>query len=257
MTSSRNQSLVRGVALLKALAENPIGMSVASLSEVTGLPRSTTARLLATLEDLDVAARVADGWIVGSEVVRLGSLGDPFGALRDRSREHLARLSAEVAESAMITVVHSNWDTETIVQVDAENLVGATNWLGVRHGGVLHASAVGKLALATLSDADLRAWTREGLKRFTNRTLTDDATLVRHLEIVRRQRFATTVDELEVGLTAVAVPLTHAFTLRRSSARALSVSVSGPSSRVTPDRFQAMVEACSRVALELSRVSSD
>jgi IclR family transcriptional regulator, acetate operon repressor len=252
MAASRNQSLVRGVALLQALAEKPLGSSVAELSEATGLPRSTTARLLATLEELDVATHVSAGWVVGNEVARLGRVADPFAALRDRSRDQLARLSAEVGESSMISVVHSNWDTETIVQTDVENLVGTTTWLGVRHGGVLHASAVGKLALAALSDDELQDRLRGRLQRFTSRTMTDAATLTRHLDGVRRQRYATTVDELELGLTAIAVPLAHAATTRRSSALVLSVSVSGPSSRLTKERFPAIVRATTEAAAALS-----
>jgi DNA-binding IclR family transcriptional regulator len=252
MAASRNQSLVRGVALLQALAAGPVGRSVAELSEATGLPRSTTARLLATLEELEVAAHVSSGWIMGGEMARLGRLADPFATLRDRSRDPLAQLSAEMGESTMISVVHSDWETETIVQADAENLVGTTNWIGVRHGGVLHASAAGKLALAELSGDELQARLRGTLQRFTTKTLTDPRSLVRHLDVVRRQGYATTVDELELGLTAIAVPLPHDWSTRRVPARVVSISVSGPSSRLTKDRHQAIVEAASRVAASLS-----
>ncbi len=44
------RSLTRALTLLRHLAENGDGMSLTELSESTGLPPSTTHRLLTTLE---------------------------------------------------------------------------------------------------------------------------------------------------------------------------------------------------------------
>jgi DNA-binding IclR family transcriptional regulator len=246
----RNQSLVRGVGLLRALAGRPGGATVAELAEAVGIPRTTASRLLATLEELGVAERLprSRGWIVGAELARLSREADPFARLRERARPVLETVSDEVRESAMVSVVHGNWETETVVQVDAPNLVGATNWLGQRFGGVLHASAVGKLALAQLTDDEIRARFASPLRALTPGTLTEADALIAHLHGVREQGYAATIDELETGLTAVAVPIDDEYTLRFSSARVLSVSISGPSARLTSDRYAELLAILRRSA---------
>ena len=170
----RNQSLVRGIALLRAIAKSSPGASAADLAEAVGIPRTTVSRLLATLEELGIVERLPRSrrWIVGSEVARLGRAADPFAALRERGQPLIESIAAEVGETAMIGVVHGNWESEIIIQADAANLMGTTNWLGQRFGGALHASAFGKLALAAFPDDKIRARFGPEFPSFTAATVT-------------------------------------------------------------------------------------
>jgi len=249
----RNQSLARGLALLRALADRPGGATVPALADATALPRTTTARLLSTLRDLGAVERVGNReWALGPEIARLGRVADPFHQLRGRAHEPITSLSREVGESAMIAVVYDSWETETILQVDAPTLVGATNWLGSRHGGVLHASATGKLALAQLSREQVRAVTGR-MREFTPRTITDLDALDEELERTRARGWAATIDELETGLTAVATALDDPFAARSGGARLVSVSVSGPSARLPAERLPKVAARLERLARSLSR----
>jgi DNA-binding IclR family transcriptional regulator len=251
-TLRRNQSLIRGISLLQGLAERPAGATVPELAEVTELPRTTTARLLTTLHDLGMVERPnARVWVLGPELARIGRLADPFRPLRDRAYEPLQRLAREIQESAMVAVIYDTWETETILQVDAPNLVGATDWIGRRYGGVLHASATGKLALAALDDAEARAVLGTP-KAITAATITDVDALLRHLAEVRTLGWSSTVDELELGLTAVAVPLNDEVVASGAGARTLCVSVSGLSARLTPDRIEPVAARLRDAAAELS-----
>src|SRR5438445_754339 len=89
----RNQSLVRGAELLRALANRPKGASVAEVARAVGLPRTTVTRLLATLAEIGFAERVDSSWIVGREVMRLGRAADPFRLLIDVARPLLDNLA--------------------------------------------------------------------------------------------------------------------------------------------------------------------
>jgi DNA-binding IclR family transcriptional regulator len=250
----RNQSLVRGIGLLRAIAARSSGASVADLAEAVDIPRTTASRLLATLEELGVAERLPRSrrWIVGAEVARLGRAADPFATLRERAQPLLGSIAAEVGESAMIGVVHGNWDTEIITQADAPNLVGTTNWLGERFAGALHASAFGKLALATLPDDQIQVTLGSEFPSLTAATITSADALIDHLHAVREQGYALTNDELEIGLTALAVAIDDVDALRSSSAHVLGVSVSGPSARIAPSRYGEIVELLARCAAKLA-----
>jgi IclR family transcriptional regulator, acetate operon repressor len=106
-----------------------------------------------------------------------------------------------------------------------------------------HCSAAGKVFLAfgasTLPPG--------ALERRTERTLTDRPMLERELEAVRRQGFATIVDELELGLAAVAAPVRDG---RDDVVAALSIA--GPTARLGDARLGLL----GRVAIEQAHTVS-
>ncbi len=71
------------------------------------------------------------------------------------------------------------------------------------------------------------------LEALTSRTITEPARLAAELEAVRSAGCATAVDELELGLTAIAAPVLDA------NGRAVAaLSVSGPTLRLSPRRVE-------------------
>ena len=120
------------------------------------------------------------------------------------------------------------------------------NWAGQRIP--LHATSDGKVLLAYLPEGELTAYLAPPLARFTNRTITDLAEFGELLAEVRRRGFATAVDELEAGLTAIAVPVRNA-----EGNVIASISASGPSFRIPAERIPALATAAGRAAAEVSR----
>lgn len=57
MTQVPQRSVRNAFQLLELLAGSPDGLDLARLSAITGLPRTTTQRVLATLEELDIVCR--------------------------------------------------------------------------------------------------------------------------------------------------------------------------------------------------------
>ncbi len=86
------------------------------------------------------------------------------------------------------------------------------------------------------------------LTRYTPATITDPALLRAELETVRRDGFATAVDELETGLAAIAAPVRGA----RGDVVA-AISVSGPTLRMTPRRIRELQPILTDEARALSR----
>jgi IclR family pca regulon transcriptional regulator len=239
----RNQSLQRGAALLDALGDRPEGASAAALARATGLPRPTAGRLLATLADLGLVQRLpsSDDWVLGPAIVRLGRAADPFGHIVRVARPHLAALAEDTGESATLTANPTPTTVEVVAQVDASRLVGITDWVGRRFP--LHASAAGKLALAALPADALDAYlVATPLLPITAQTITDAGTFRRHLAEVREQGYAASVDELEDGLTGLAVPVPAG-----AGTPLLTVATGGPSGRsdaARPADLLAAMRAC-------------
>jgi DNA-binding IclR family transcriptional regulator len=100
--------------------------------------------------------------------------------------------------------------------------------------------------LSELDEPQLKKAVRE-LPRYTDQTVTSMAKLLADLAHVREQGYAVAVDELEVGLAAAAAPIRNAH-----GDVVASMSVSGSTFRLTPDRLETVVKQLVEAALEVS-----
>ncbi|MHB8505031.1 MAG: IclR family transcriptional regulator, partial [Acidimicrobiales bacterium] len=132
---------------------------------------------------------------------------------------------------------------QVVDQVDSPHLLGATNWVG--RPVPLHASALGKALLAHRA-AELPPGR---LERLTGRTLTSREVLAAELEEARRRGYATMIEELEVGLVAVAAPV-----FRDGGVAVAALSVSGPTARLGPARLREAATRCVEQANALSEI---
>jgi DNA-binding IclR family transcriptional regulator len=131
-------------------------------------------------------------------------------------------------------MVRTAGGAQAIAQVDGRHVLGVSNWVGREVPD--HCSAAGKVFLA-FGASSLPSGQ---LERLTPHTITDRPLLERDLEAVRRQGFATIVDELELGLAAVAAPV------RDADAVVAALSVAGPTARLGDARLGLL----GRVAIE-------
>jgi DNA-binding IclR family transcriptional regulator len=102
--------------------------------------------------------------------------------------------------------------------------------------------------LAHVSDERFTQLTSAPLHRFTDRTKTDAGSLRAEVDAVRRNGFAVAVDELEVGLTAVAAPIAGP-----DGEVAGSVSASGPTFRIPAERVPDVAAKVIEAARQISR----
>ncbi len=159
--------------------------------------------------------------------------------LADLAEPAMRRLASESGETVNL-MVRTAGGAEAIAQVDGRHVLGVSNWVGRVVPD--HCSAAGKVFLA-FGASSLPAGE---LERATPRTITDRPLLERELEAVRRQGFATIVDELELGLAAVAAPV------RDADGVVAALSVAGPTARLGEARLGLL----GRVAIEQAHAVS-
>jgi len=216
------QSLERAFAVLDEVARRPAG--VTALAERVGLPKSTVARLLATLEELEAVERV-DGtrWRIGPAVAALASAASPERGLIAAARPLLAALVAELGEDAGLGLPDGN-AILYVDQVESDNPVQVRDWTGTR--APLHAVPSGLVLLAEWPEDALDAYLRGGLPALTRRTVTDPVLLRARLVEVRRAGYAWGLEEFAEGIDSVAAPIRDA----RGKAVA-AIHVHGPAYR--------------------------
>ena len=203
------QSIRRAFGVLRALANGPLGVS--EVAKASRIPKSTAARLLATL-----AAEGAVEQVPGERRYRLGpdllSIAQGLGEAWDIiaiARPTLVELAAELGEAAGVSV-RDGWTVQYVDQVEPPepNQVQVRDWTGTR--APLHAVSSGQIFLAQLAAPMLARYLAEPLAQFTPSTLTGAAALLERLRDVRRDGHAWARDEFAVGITSVAAGVADA-----------------------------------------------
>ncbi|MGH3431952.1 MAG: IclR family transcriptional regulator [Thermocrispum sp.] len=228
------QSVERAVAILEFLAR--YGWSgVTDVGNELGVHKSTAFRLLSTLEAGGLVEQHADSgkYRLGVGLTRLarGVADEPN--LTQQARPACEWLARQTDETVTLTVLEGG-GCVTVDQIGSTSIVVSRSWLGRQTP--LHCTSPGKVFLAFLPEERLTKGLARPRQRYTERTIVGDAPLRAEALRVRANGFATTVDELEDGLTAAAAPVRDA-----SGDVVAALGLSGPSYRLQPDRLAELV----------------
>lgn len=222
------QAALRAIRLLKLFRPDQAELSLADLSRLSGLNKTTTHRLLAALQSESFVDKDAlnGGYRLGPAVMALGVLALSGHDLRLRARPYLEQLAKESGETATLEVPID--DSMLILdEVSGRHFLGAAGHIGTRWP--LHATSTGKAVIAF----DIHRGIDPGAKlsSLTPQTITEPDRLQRQLAEVRRCGYAETVDELEEGFSGVAT------VVRGRAGEVLgALSICGPTQRLPAAR---------------------
>lgn len=219
--ASGTQAVDRAALLVATVVRADEPMSFASLAEECGLPKSTASRLLMALERTELVERSGSGSYVAGPLFDLyAARHDPWEELARLARPVMTTIGEETGETVNLGVPRGG-RVSHIAQVDARFLLGTRDWTLVDVPP--HASALGKVLYAF----DAIEPPGGVLAAVTPRTETDAERFAADLARVRIRGYASTVDELELGLTGVAVPVRD-----RDGQVIAALGISGPTARL-------------------------
>jgi len=219
------QSIERAFALLELMADAGGMMGLSGLAAASGLPLPTIHRLVRTLVTLGyVRQQPSREYALGPRLIRLGDAASRLIGVW--ARPHLARLVAELGESANLALLDGS-EVVYVAQVPGRHSMRMFTEVGRRVSP--HCTAVGKALLARMDDTEVAdVLSRTDLVAHTPHTITNPAAYLRELGRVRERGYAIDEGELELGVRCVAVALAG------GPARA-ALSVSGPTTRMTDE----------------------
>ncbi len=217
--------------LLDLLQGDDGGTSLARAASVSGLPKSSTFRYLATLEARHYVERDDNGdYRIGLALLPMRAR--QLDLMVRRVRPILQRVQEEFDETVNLGML----DGSTVVCLDvleSRRPMRFASRIGSREA--LHASAMGKVLAAQLELADVKSVLQaQGLPRLTRHTITTLKDYVDHLEIVRNAGFALDEGETELGGRTVAVAVEDVHL-------PLALSLSGPEVRLDADAVPEVV----------------
>jgi DNA-binding IclR family transcriptional regulator len=240
------QSVDRALSVLEILA----AQGEAGVTEVAaelGVHKSTAFRLVAVLESRGFVEQLADRgkYRLGFGVVRLAGAAAAQLDIAREGRRICEVLAADLEETVNIAILDSD-RAVNVSQARGPAALSTHNWVG--QGTPLHATSSGKVLLAHAPDAVRKGLLSRDLQRFTPATITDPEVLRQDLDRIVEQGWGFTVEEYEVGLSAVAAPVRGA-----DGDVIAALSVSGPSFRMASEDFPKLAKRVLTGADELSR----
>lgn len=213
MAESGTQAIDRAAELLVSVVESTRPLGVGELSTRSGLPKSTTSRLVGALERSGLLQRALDRRVSPGPVLLRFAHRDSGASLVELALPALRAL-AELSGETINLGVPTALGVEHLAQEDSRHFVGGTNWLG--RPVPYDVSANGKV---------LRAF---GVPPPPTREARE----------IRRRGYATAVDELERGLSALAAPV-----LGPAGEAVAALSISGPTIRLSRERIRELAPA--------------
>jgi DNA-binding IclR family transcriptional regulator len=240
------QSVDRAVSVLEILAQR----GEAGVSEVAAeidVHKSTAFRLLGALESRGLVEQATERgkYRLGFGIVRLAGAVTGRLDITQQGRPVCERLAEELGETVNIAVLQEHYAVN-LYQVRGPGAVGTHNWVGQLTPP--HATSSGKVLLAHLSDeARSAVLGGSGLRKLTPRTLTTRTKLDKDLAEARERGYTITLEELELGLHAMAAPIRS-----RDGEVIAALSASGPAYRFTEARMHELAPVLVKGAEEIS-----
>lgn len=241
------QSVARAASILELLADGPKELGVSELGRRLGVHKATASRLVSTLADHGLVERnpVTDKYRLGFGLIRLAGAALAGLDLVQQARPVLQHLAEQTEETVNLAVLEGD-RVVNIDQVTSSPSIVRVNW--VAKATPLHCTSNGKVLLAFLADDDREKLLAEPLERMTPRTVVDPGGVRAQLLEVRARGYAFTIEELEVGLNAVAAPVRGA-----NGDVVAAVSVAGPAYRLRPAEIPRVARMTVDAAGEISR----
>lgn len=231
---SEAKNPVKSVETVLRIVDRLMAVDGAELSELTDsldISKSTIHNYLSTLEQEEYVVKEGTEYNVGIRFLELGAYARARQKIYDIAKPEVAKLAEETGELANL-LIEEHGRGSYLVREFGEDAVQVEAHVGTRT--YLHSTALGKAILAHLPDERVdEIIDTHGLPEVTEQTVTEREALFDRLEQVRERGFALDDEERLPGLRCVAVPVLS------NTGRVLgAVSVSGPTTRMTEERFR-------------------
>ncbi|WP_443113506.1 IclR family transcriptional regulator domain-containing protein [Herbaspirillum seropedicae] len=198
-------SLARGLAVIRAFSDSRRSLTIAQISQKTGIPRAAVRRCLHTLKQLGYADSDVNNFSLRPKILTLGYSYLSSTPLTVSAQPYLNNISRTLGESCSLAVL----DDHEVLYV-ARSAASRVMSVALNTGSRLPAycTSLGRAMLAHLPEDQLKAYfDKVKLRALTEKTVVSQKRLRDILAGVRANGYAVIDEELEVGLRSIAVPV--------------------------------------------------
>lgn len=242
------QVLDRAVHILEFIGKQRTGdAGLPELSAAMRLHKTTTHRIAHVLESHGLLRRdiETNRYRLGLHLYDLGCQALEHVDLRAEARPLLERIALEVGETVHLALLDRS-EVLYIERVEAQRPLAMGSKLGARNPP--YCTALGKAILSWTPEEEVdRSLSQARLQPRTRNTITSVPALKRELKKIHTRGYSIDDEEIEDGVRCIGAPV-----LNSADHAVAAISISGPSSRVTPDRYKSIGETIIKAAAELS-----
>jgi len=229
------RAVERALAILDCFIEENPNYTLAEISKKIAVPPSTTLRLLSTLEQKNYIYKNKDNlrYYVGFKLAQLGNNASSYFDFCRTARPFLEQLNERFDETVGLYMLQNNTRV-CIDRIEGKKALRYVIPIGTTHP--LTRGAAGRVMLAYLPEQTILEYLEA-----------DPYTTLKELEIVRKNRYAISYSEQEIGVFSVATPI---FDMQGKVNHAIYIN--GSAARVSDDLIAQMVEAVKSCAATVS-----
>lgn len=226
------EALAKGLAILECFDSRHPDMTLSEIARRVGLTPAATRRSLITLKALGYIGQDGKRFHLRPKIMALSSVFY-FSVRID-----------EVLQPDLRSIVEQFGDASSVATLDGHHVIYIAHYsqqrarraaavVGARYPAF--ATSMGRVLIAAMDDNALDSWLDTlDPQPLTAKTCTDKCALRAELMRVRAEGYATTVDQLDYGITALAVPVRDA-----EGRTVAALNSSGYTGMVTPDQLVA------------------
>ncbi len=245
------EALAKGLAIIEAFDAEMPEMTLSEVARKVGLSPAAARRSLITLVTLGYVAQSQKRFHLTPKIMTLGS-GFFFASGIDEILQPIVREIVVKFGDASSVGTLSGDDVVYVAHHSVQRARRAVATVGARYPA--HATSMGRMLFAGLPDDVLEARLAQlDLEAKTSKTCTDRAALRAAILKARDDGYAVTVDQLDYGITALAVPVRDA-----AGRTVAALNTSGYTGMLTPEglireRLPALTAAASEIGHALTR----
>jgi IclR family KDG regulon transcriptional repressor len=227
-------SILRASRILRCFLGGKTSYRISEIAIQLGLDRSTTYRLLLSLEKCGLVEKdeKTGEYSLGMAAFEIGNIYMRQMDFIQASKPRMAELAARVQETVHLAVI-SGTEIVYVDKVDSPRALGVMSKIGQR--GPLHSTALGKVLLAFQPEGESsRIMKQIKLKPFTANTISSKRKLMDELRKIRRKGYAFDFKESEQDVECIAAPIRNHL-----GDVVAALSISGPQRKInTPQEKQ-------------------
>jgi IclR family pca regulon transcriptional regulator len=200
--------LEKGLSIIEAFGIRNGPLTLTEAAGITGHSRASARRSLLTLQRLGYVESDGRYFRLAPRVLRLGHAYLTSTSMSKLVQPILEGISERTRESSSLAVLDG---TDAVFVARAATRRSLTSGLGLGSRLPAYSAATGRVLLAALPEEEAdRLLRRAARHQLTPHTRTDLPELLALLQEVRRQGYAVSNEELELGVRSIAVPIRNA-----------------------------------------------
>jgi len=233
--------------ILEAINGSPFGLGLKAISDATGIHKSTAHRFVKHLERERYLICTENGaYLIGPRFAQMTIHVNHRATLQAVARPVLSQLWKSTRETVNLAVLDQGTVLYTDV-IESPHEFRLSSRVGTRR--TLPATALGKAMAAFLSNEHAeQILANVTFQAFTPKTIINQVQFQQELKKIRRKGYAVDDEEATLGARCVAAPI-----LGGDGSAIASVSISGPTARITADQIPALANAVMAAAETISR----